>query len=74
MEKGLGKNKEDFRGMKRTVVEKEMEEKEKKKEAAKWKRLREEVETAAKNSKPVTTFRTLHQRKEWKKLLCYECH
>ena len=74
MEKGLGKNKEDFRGMKRTVVEKEMELKEKKKEAVKWKRLREEVETAEKNSKPVTTFRTFDQRKEWKKLLCYECH
>ena len=35
MEKGLGKNKEDFRGMKRTVVEKEMELKEKTKEAVK---------------------------------------
>ena len=44
MEKGLGKNKEDFRGMKRTVVEKEMELKEKTKEAVKWKRLREEVD------------------------------
>ena len=74
MEKGLGKNKEDFRGMKRTVVEKEMELKEKTKEAVKWKRLREEVETAEKNSKSVTTFRTFDQRKEWKKLLCYECH
>ena len=74
MEKGLGKNKEDFRGMKRTVVEKEIELKEKTKEAVKWKRLREEVETAEKNSKPVTTFRTFDQRKEWKKLLCYECH
>ena len=35
MEKSFGKNKEDARGMKRTLVEKEMEEKkEKKKEAA----------------------------------------
>ena len=74
MEKGLGKNKEDFGGMKRTEVEKEMELKEKTNEAVKWKRLREEVETAEKNSKPVTTFRTFDQRKEWKKLLCYECH
>ena len=68
MEKGLGKNNEDFRGMEGTVVEKKMELKEKKKEAVKWKRLREEVETAEKNSKP------FDQRKEWKKLLCYECH
>ena len=74
MEKGLGKNKEDFRGTKRIVVEKEMELKEKTKEAVKWKRLREEVERAEKNSKPVTTFHTFDQRMEWKKLLCYECH
>ena len=66
MEKGLGKNKEDFRGMKRTVVEKEMELKEKTKEAVKWKRLREEAEeemeeTAEKNLKPVTNLPRLDQ-------------
>ena len=87
MEKGPRKYKEVARRLKRALVEKDIEDEEKKKEAAKMKRVRQEVEremekedqeALEKIAKGVPKFPyngpVVRKKRDRKKLLGYECH